>query len=87
MPPRTGQHTPATALTVLRVLAAHGPQTLQELARRAGLHLRSAYRWVEYVEQAGVPVRQEPTWPRRYHVDALDLMAWIGAARGKRRRS
>lgn len=67
-------------LAVLRALVA-GPQSIADLAERVGLDGRTAYRWIEYLDGVGVPIRQTPGWPVRYHVDALDLMRWLGEGR------
>lgn len=66
-----------TTLTVLRALVT-GPHTIASLAELTGQPLRAGYRWVEYLDAAGVPIRQTPTWPVQYHIDALDLMRWLG---------
>lgn len=81
----------ASTLRVLRYLASHGPTTLADLADALDLPLRTAYRWIDTLDAAGVPIRQthinrSPAGgsggvPLRYHVEPLDLMRWIGAAR------
>ena len=77
---------PATRpLAVLRALVA-GPQTIAEMAERVGLDLRTAHRWIGYLDRAGISVRQLPTWPVQYHVDPLDLMRWLIAPPTPRRK-
>lgn len=71
---------------VLRALVA-GPLTIAALAKRLRLNGRTAYRWIEHLDAAGVPIRQAPTWPVEYHVDALDLMRWLGEGRAAPRRT
>lgn len=72
-------------LTVLRALVG-GPVTMAQLAERTGLPLRAAYRWVEYLDAAGVPIRQVHGLPDRtgavryglgYQIDAIDLIRWL----------
>jgi predicted DNA-binding transcriptional regulator YafY len=72
-------------LAVLRALVA-GPQTIAEMAERVGLDLRTAHRWIGYLDRAGISVRQLPTWPVQYHVDPLDLMRWLSAPPTPRRK-
>lgn len=67
-------------LAVLRALVG-GPMSAAELADRLGLVGRTAYRWIEHLDAAGVPIRQTPGWPLRYHVDPLDLMRWLAEGR------
>lgn len=72
-------------LTVLRALIG-GPVTMAQIAERTGLALRAAYRWVDYLDAAGVPIRQVHGLPDRagavryglgYQVDTVDLIRWL----------
>lgn len=68
---------PATVgrtIAVLRALCS-GRRTVAELARTADVPLSAAYRWLDYMVDAGVPIESEPSAAPR-----APLVYWIDSA-------
>ncbi|MDQ3327603.1 MAG: HTH domain-containing protein, partial [Chloroflexota bacterium] len=52
-------HPTARVLAVLELLQSHGRMTGAELARRLEVHVRTARRYVETLQDLGIPVEAE----------------------------
>lgn len=54
------------------------PLTVAELARAVDMPLSAAYRWLDYLVDAGLPIEGTRNTPATYWIDPADLVAHLG---------